>query len=93
MNAKQHARVCNRFEDMLDFLETLPDMIEWSEGAGTIHYLVEPEDVQRTKDSCFLTGAALMVQLVFLRSQYRSEFIATPEREELILHVESQPST
>ncbi len=87
-----HQAEINRFEDALDFLTVIPDMIEWS-GGGNIHYLVEPEDVVRTDKDCHLTGAALLVQLVFARSDYKSEVVLdVPGREEIVLYVE-QPKT
>jgi hypothetical protein len=91
MKTKLHEQLCNRFEDALDFLDTLPDMIEWAEESGTIHYLVEPEDVRRRENHCLLTGPALMVQLVFQRSEYRNQFITTPLHEELVLYINPKP--
>ncbi len=84
----------NRFEDALDFLEALPDLINLSAGAGTVHYLIEPTDVIRTSNQCLITGAALLVHLVLLRTTgYRTEVIChTPGREEIILYLENTPT-
>ena len=83
----------NRFEDALDFLEALPDMIEHCAGAGTVHYLIEPEDVIRTSSECLITGAALLVHLVLSRTGYRTEVIChTPGQEEIIFSLDNPPT-
>ena len=86
---RDHQSERRRLEDALDFLETLPAMIELA--GGTVHYLVEPEDVVRIHKDCHLTGAALLVQLVFARSDYQSEVVLdVPGQEEILLYVNGE---